>query len=105
MAPRTPRLTELSDLLGQAYRLALDLVTAQRRLTVVERQLLWLLLRALHEAREADQQRRETLYALDHGLPEPLTPWHARQRREMREQAKLERTELLRLIGEDREAA
>ena len=40
--------------------------------------------RALYLVQKWEQDKSEAIYGLEYGLPEPPSPWHARQRRELR---------------------
>ena len=62
MAQRTPRTSALVAALSDARRAITE---------------------ALIEAQRLDQDRLEVAYALDHGLTEAPSPYHARRRREL----------------------
>lgn len=98
MAPKTPRLTHLTDEMADAYRQAIAVVLADGRITPAESQLLDSMLDVLQGLRWWNQQRVECAYVLDHGAPAPPSAWHARLRRELEQLDASERTELSRLL-------
>ncbi|MDW8060017.1 MAG: hypothetical protein RMK01_08080 [Thermomicrobium sp.] len=105
MAPRTPKLTQISDLAGCVWRDALALAREDQRITPHERKFLTELHDLISGVRWWDQARIEAIYALEHGLPTPPSQWHARRRRELDELNITERQELERIDCDEREAA
>jgi hypothetical protein len=99
MADKTPRLSRISEELAAAYREAKQLAVSYGHNTPRGARHLKRVLDVLQDVRWWNQQRLECIYVLDQETPEPPSPWHARQRRELAQLDESERAELIRLIA------
>lgn len=78
--PLTAKVVErLVDVQVLLYRA----VTADGVICPAERRVIRALREATDKAERADQARIEAIYALNNGLPDPPSAWHARKRREL----------------------
>lgn len=83
MPNRTPITSNVVALLSDAkYRARVLFMTDGHLCEETEAPVLKLMGEALDEAQAADDARIEAIYALNFGLEEPPSLWHARKRRE-----------------------
>ncbi len=83
MPNKTPIAANVVSMLSDAVmRLRIVFMEDGRICPETEAPVLRLVTDALNEAQSADDARIEAIYALNFGLEEPPTKWHARKRRE-----------------------